>query len=262
MNNNKVIALIDEVSGESFEVLVVCSFLYNDVNYLIYSKNEVDYNDDDIVYLCRVERLDRNYVVNLSSNEQNEIIDIIKRMLLYSNICDVFNLSDKENYRERLEKLYSEFMEIVPIDVESEVYYDIYEEFGLSLNNDGEFLKQVWDCFRLIYNEKSDREDNMEKSFVLDNFDEIFDNLSRKVEDVDKYIDSLNMRKKDLESVSVSVSSDRDLLMQERDAFEGYKLKENERLVAKEKELDEKLEKVNNLLKVLDSKVDLLFKDN
>lgn len=262
MNNNKVITLIDEVSGESFEVLVVCSFLYNDVNYLIYSKNEVDYNDDDIVYLCRVERLDRNYVVNLSGEEQKEIIDIIKRMLLYSNICDVFNLSDKENYRERLEELYSEFMEIVPIDVESEVYYDIYEEFGLSLNNDGEFLKQVWDCFRLIYNEKSDREDNMEKSFVLDNFDEIFDNLSRKVEDVDKYIDSLNMRKKDLESVSVSVSSDRDLLMQERDAFESYKLKENERLVAKEKELDEKLEKVNNLLKVLDSKVDLLFKDN
>lgn len=259
----KNVNLINEVTGDVEVIEVVCSFEFEGIKYFIYDKNEVDFDNNIIIYLSKFYEDGKNFIVNLSNDEEKKVANIIKKMLEYSDICDVFNLSDKDNYREKLENLYNDFNEINPIEVEGNIYCNVYSEMGLSLNYDGNFLRQVWDCFRLVYNETIEKEsDSVEKSFVLDNFDEIFDNLSKKVEDVDKYIDSLNMRKKDLESVSVSVSCDRDQLMQERNAFESYKMKENERLIVKEKELDEKLEKVNNLLKILDSKVDSLFKES
>ena len=41
----------------------------------------------------------------------------------------------------------------------------------------------------------------MENSFVLDNFDDLYDKISKKVDGLDKYIDDLTSLKKEIEEI-------------------------------------------------------------
>ena len=176
---------------------------------------------------------------------------------------------NKENYRELFDKLYEDIKYVKPLDkVGNIVYYDDYNELGLSINSSDANLKQIWTDYRLIYNEKENKEvvdetkdtNNedikiKENSFVLDNFDDLYNNLSKKVDGVDKYINDLIDIKHEIDFDNGKIENEKVKLEQEKIAFENYKNEQKALLEEKEKELNTKLAKVNDLMKKLDEKV-------
>lgn len=191
---------------------------------------------------------------------EDNFIDELKNYTKSSKI----NVLNKDDYRNRINKLYDDIGSIKPIDNEiyGVIYFDNYDEVGLVLNKKNVSLKQVWTEYRLLYNEKQKEVDIMENSFVLDNFDELFEKLSKKVDGVDNYINELNSMKKNIEDDSLKIEYSRESLELDKVAFENYCREQNEKLDMKEKELNEKFIKIENLMKKLDEKVSFLISDN
>lgn len=191
---------------------------------------------------------------------EDNFIDELKNYTKSSKI----NVLNKDDYRNRINKLYDDIGSIKPIDNEiyGVIYFDNYDEVGLVLNKKNVSLKQVWTEYRLLYNEKQKEVDIMENSFVLDNFDELFEKLSKKVDGVDNYISELNSMKKNIEDDSLKIEYFRESLELDKVAFENYCREQNEKLDMREKELNEKLIKIENLMKKLDEKVSFLISDN
>ena len=200
----------------------------------------------------------------------SELMDIDSNVVLVDDIfiskMEEYNKKNKINrkdYRKRINKLYDNIKQLKPIDneISNNIYYEDYIEKGIVINKTDISLKQIWTEYRLIYNEK-ERElggNYMENSFVLDNFDDIFDNLSKKVDGVNKYIDELNVLKKDLDNDGIKMNKEKEALELERVCFNNYKNEENQKLEQKNKELNEKLQKVDKLLKSLDEKLESII---
>jgi len=192
---------------------------------------------------------------------EDEFIDELKNY----NKSSKMNILNKDDYRNRIGKLYNDIGGIKPIDneINNVLYFDNYEEVGLVLNKKNISLKQVWTEYRLIYNEKQKEDDIvMENSFVLDNFDELFDKLAKKVDGVDNYIKELNSMKKEVDDSSLKLEYSRETLELEKIGFENYCREQSSKLEKKEKELNDKLAKVNELMKKLDEKMGFLLNDN
>lgn len=168
------------------------------------------------------------------------------------------NHFNKEEYRERMNRLYNDIDMIKPIDSEINgiIYFDDYNEVGIVVNKSDISLKQAWTEYRLIYNEKNSGEECvMENSFVLDNFDELFDRISKKVDGLDKHIGDLNSLKKEIDINNSKLKSEKENLEIERVTFENYKREEMSRLSMLEKELNNKMEKIESLVKVINDKL-------
>lgn len=186
--------------------------------------------------------------------------DFVNELKIY-NQKSKMNSMKKEEYRNRMNKLYEEIGMIVPVDAEinSVLYFDDYEECGLSLNKKDISLRQLWTEYRLIYNEKKREDDNvMTNSFVLDNFDDLFDRVTKKVDGLDKYIGDLNSLKKQVDVRSADLINDRENFEIEKVKFENYRREECARLEKKEKELNEKLEKLNQLMNSFENKMNTI----
>lgn len=191
---------------------------------------------------------------------EDKFIDELKQYNKNSKI----NYLSNEDYRERVNKLYDEIGMIRPIDneLDSVIYFDDYDEKGLVLNKKDISLKQVWTEYRLIYNEKNGRDDVVVKSsFVLDNFDELFEKISKKVDGIDKHINDLNLLRKEIDADNVKLENGKESLEIEKVKFENYRREETARLEKLEKELNVKLEKINGLINLFDEKMNGL-KDN
>ena len=186
--------------------------------------------------------------------------DFINELRSYTEGSKI-NILNKDNYRGRINKLYNDIGSIKPIDneINNIVYFDDYEEIGLVLNKKNVSLKQVWTDYRLLYNEKQKEVDVMENSFVLDNFDELFDKLSNKIDGVDNYINELNYMKQEMDDHSLKLEYSRETLELEKLSFEKYCKEQNEKLERKEKELNSKLEMLDALMKKLDEKLTWLL---
>lgn len=197
---------------------------------------------------------------------QNEINDnssividekFIKELKEYNNRSKI-NHMNKEEYRSKISKLYSDIGVVNPIDSEINgvVYFDDYVENGIVMNKNNVSLKQLWTEYRLIYNEKKkDGDKIMENSFVLDNFDELFEKISKKVDGLDKYIGDLNSLKKEIDSNNEELVNAKTDFELEKVKFENYRRSEIARLSQKEKELNDKIKKINNLISVFDDKM-------
>ncbi len=197
---------------------------------------------------------------------QNEINDnssividekFIKELKEYNNRSKI-NHMNKEEYRSKISKLYSDIGVVNPIDSEINgvVYFDDYVENGIVMNKNNVSLKQLWTEYRLIYNEKKkDGDKIMENSFVLDNFDELFEKISKKVDGLDKYIGDLNSLKKEVDSNNEELVNAKTDFELEKVKFENYRRSEIARLSQKEKELNDKIKKINNLISVFDDKM-------
>lgn len=191
---------------------------------------------------------------------EEEFIDELKN---YTKSCKINNLN-KEDYRNRINKLYNDIGGIKPIDSEinNVIYFNNYNENGLVLNKNNVSLKQVWTEYRLLYNEKQKDVDIMESSFVLDNFDELFEKLSKKVDGVDNYINELNSMKNNIDNESMKLEYSRESLELDKVAFDNYCKEQTKKLDDREKELNDKLLKVDNLIKKLDEKMGFLLDDD
>jgi len=200
---------------------------------------------------------------NISFNSikiEEEFIEELKNYNKGSNL-------NKKDYRNRIDKLYDEIGDVKPIDneINDVIYFEDYEEVGLVLNKKDISFKQIWTEYRLIYNEKKLEDDkNMENknSFVLDNFDELYDRISSKVDGVDKYINDLNILKKEIGSDTAKLEDTKASLELEKINFENYRRSEMARLEKLEQELNQKIEKINNLMVIFDKKMDDFMNDN
>jgi len=86
MGNDKVLTLInDRDLLSTIEVNLLCAFELEGNKYIVYSKNERDYDENIIVYTGRIEIKDNNkYIKNVDKEEYDKIKDIIKKMINYS----------------------------------------------------------------------------------------------------------------------------------------------------------------------------------
>lgn len=196
--------------------------------------------------------------LNVGFNSIKIESDFIEELKAYNKNSKI----NREDYRNRIEKLYNDVGGIKPIDneINNVIYFDEYDEIGLVLNKKNVSLKQVWTEYRLLYNEKLKDDDViMDNSYVLDNFDEIFDKLSKRVDGVDKYIQELNFMKQEVKDNSLKLDYSRETFEQEKNNFENYCRKQTEMLEKKEKELNEKITRVDFLLSQLDDKMNNLI---
>ena len=175
------------------------------------------------------------------------------------------NYLNKEEYRDRINKLYNDIGMVKPIDneINDVLYFNDFDENGIVINKKNVSLKQIWTEYRLLYNEKSREEGNkMENSFVLDNFDELYDRISKKVDGIDKYISDLNLLKKEIDLDNNKLNNLKNNFQLEKLSFENYRKEEMARLEKKEKELNAKLEKINMLMKSFENKINGLEDTN
>ena len=200
----------------------------------------------------------------LGVNEIRLENDFVEELKKYSKTSKL-NMLNKDGYRDRINKLYNDVGGIKPIDnkINNVIYFDDYEEIGLVLNKKNISLKQAWTEYRLLYNEKQREDDKiMDNSYVLDNFDEIFERIANKVDGVENYIRELNSMKEDVRDKSLTLDYSREAFGLEKLAFENYCKVQNEKFDKKEKELNEKLARVNSLLIQLDDKMKMLMNNN
>jgi len=67
------------------EIDLLCSFEIDDNKYIIYSKNEHDYDGNIIVYSGKIEiKNNMQYIRNIDDKEYLKVKDIIKKMINYS----------------------------------------------------------------------------------------------------------------------------------------------------------------------------------
>lgn len=86
MGNEKYIMLINNNNKtDNYEVELLCSFLYEENKYIIYSKNEKDFNENNIIYPAKIiEKEGKEFIRELNEEEYNNIKNIIKTMINYS----------------------------------------------------------------------------------------------------------------------------------------------------------------------------------
>ena len=87
MENKKSVMLVNENDlNDSREIDLLCAFELDDTKYVIYSKNEYDYDGNIIIYSGKINiKNDRQYVENIINDEYKKIKTIIKKMIDYNS---------------------------------------------------------------------------------------------------------------------------------------------------------------------------------
>lgn len=199
---------------------------------------------------------------------------------------------DHKDYRSRIKSLYSNLEGIKPIDneIDNVLYLDNYLEKGLAVKPSISSLKQIWVEYRLMYNEyekkkegkkemfgteiydsKKELKNLMEKqvatssnneifkpvknSYVLDNFDEIYDRLAKRVDGANKYIDDLKKMKEDLNQSNDALEIERRELEKERKDFNTYRQEEEKRLASEREKIEANSKKLQDLIDGFENKL-------
>ena len=214
---------------------------------------------------------------NLFSNlgemkvKHNVVIDNKKDDKLESikNNNKFINYPDVSNYRGRINKMYDELNNIKPIDSEIDdvLHFDNYVEKGIVVKPKVSSLKQFWTEYRLISNEKAEKNhqyqtlntENQEKK--LDNFDELFEALSIRVQEINKYIDELKEMRLSIENTSNQLEKDKENLVNERQKFYDYKTKEESKLKQEKESLKINFSRLQTIIDDLDKKLESFDKD-
>ena len=92
MGNDKNITLVNNNDLNDYnEIDLLCAFELDNSKYIVYSKNEFDYDDNVIIYSGKiVYRGSKQYIQNVVKEEYDKIKEIIKRMIDYN--CEVSNV--------------------------------------------------------------------------------------------------------------------------------------------------------------------------
>lgn len=180
----------------------------------------------------------------------NNVLNGIKKFYQTPN-----GVKNKEEYRDRVKILYNNLKDIKPenFKVNNVIYTKDYIEKGIAITSNINSLKQLWVEFRLIYNEfntvkkteikqKKEREienymENKE-SYVLSNFDELFDKLNKKVDGTSKYVSELKNMKENVLTTNSVLENSKKLFEQEKANFEKYVALERQKLEKERQELE------------------------
>lgn len=168
----------------------------------------------------------------------------------------------KEEYRNRITKMYEGLKNIKPIDnqIDSEIYLGNYVEKGIVVKPKISSLKQFWTEYRLIKNEKEIPAQQIVEPLVdtskkIDNFDALFDALSIRVKEINAYIDELKEMRNAINVESTELAIDKEKLTEDKKKFQEFK-KQEEHKISKDKEtLKINFERLQTIIDDLDKKL-------
>jgi chromosome segregation ATPase len=167
--------------------------------------------------------------------------------------------------------MYEDVKEIIPIDneIDNVLFFNNYVEKGIVIKPKVSSLKQFWTEYRLINNEKKEKptlkkqqhEDDFDKNTIkkidkdLDNFDKLFEALSQRVEEINKYIDELKEMRTNIDKTSKKLEADKEQLASERTEFNSYKQKEENKLNKEKETLKINFARLQTIIDDLDNKL-------
>lgn len=185
------------------------------------------------------------------------------------------NYSNRKEYRDRIDRMYEDIKEITPIDneVDNVLYFNNYIEKGIVIKPKISSLKQFWTEYRLISNEKTSKKNHLhpqislqqpaqsqhqlksEKEQKLDDFDTLFEALSERVIEINKYIDELKEMRKNINITSNKLEEDKEKLSEERKKFLDYKKTEEHRIKEEKENLKINFARLQTIIDDLDKKL-------
>jgi len=180
------------------------------------------------------------------------------------------NYSSRKEYRDRIDRMYEEIKEIIPIDneIDNILYFNNYVEKGIVVKPKVSSLKQFWTEYRLINNEKTDKNNFVkpnqknEKPKDLDNFDKLFEALSQRVSEINQYIDELKEMRMNIDKTSKKLEADKEKLANERSQFNTYKQKEETKINKEKENLQINFNRLQTIINDLDQKLVNIDKEN
>lgn len=200
--------------------------------------------------------------------EKKEELKFVPREFDYrvSNDIKLTNYSERKEYRNRIDKMYEDIKEIIPIDneIDNVLYFNNYVEKGIVVRPKVTSLKQFWTEYRLISNEKTDKKTQIKpklnysldlKKKELDDFDELFEALSERVTEINKYIDELKEMRVNINKTSKKLEEEKEKLNNDRTQFNTYKQKEETKLNKEKETLKINFSKLQTIINDLDKKL-------
>lgn len=172
------------------------------------------------------------------------------------NELKLVNYSKKNEYRDRINRMYNE-IDITPIDseVEDVLYFDNYVEKGIVVKPKVSSLKQFWTEYRLMNNEKHVDKKEVKEGIEFSSFDDLFEALSIRITEINKYIDELKEMKANIVITTNKLAEDQERLSNERREFNSYREKEESKLKEEKENLKINFSKLQTIIDDLDKKL-------
>ena len=198
----------------------------------------------------------------------------------YDTNVKLTNYSNRKEYRDRIDKMYEDIKEIVPIDneIDNVLYFNNYVEKGIVVKPKVSSLKQFWTEYRLINNEKTDKKlknPSQSQSQIqvkphqirikdkeLDSFDQLFEALSERVTEINNYIDELKEMRASIDKTTQKLEADKQKLASDRAEFNTYKQKEESKLNKEKENLKINFSRLQTMIDDLDKKLVSIDKEN
>lgn len=170
------------------------------------------------------------------------------------------NYSNRKEYRDRIDKMYEDIKELNPIDneIDTVLYFNNYVEKGIVIKPKISSLKQFWTEYRLINNEKTTKQytsKDTDKGTSLDNFDQLFEALSARVAEINKYIDELKEMRTNINISNTKLEKDKEKLSEERERFLSYKKAEEHKIKEEKANLKINFARLQTIIDDLDKKL-------
>lgn len=186
------------------------------------------------------------------------------------------NYSNRKEYRDRINKMYEDIKDITPIDneIDNVLYFNNYIEKGIVVKPKVNSLKQFWTEYRLIKNEKKLPKYHLDERKIhikshnierkpkenLSNFDELFEALSIRVTEINKYIDELKEMRTNIDISNNKLEEDKEKLKQEKKRFLDYKHEEEEKIKQEKESLKINYDRLQTIIDDLDKKLNEINK--
>lgn len=181
-----------------------------------------------------------------------------------ANDIKMTNYTNRQEYRDRIDRMYEDIKGIKPIDneIDNIIFFHNYVEKGIVVKPKVSALKQFWTEYRLISNEKNDKHRKVMQPSVsknnnkeIDNFDELFEALSKRVEEINQYIDELKEIKTNINKTNKKIEQDKEKLANERAEFNTYKQKEENKIAKDKENLKINFDRLQTIIDDLDKKL-------
>ena len=194
-----------------------------------------------------------------SYNKEADILKEYNKEYNIDNNLKLTNYSNRKEYRNRISKMYEDIKDITPIDNEIDdiLYFNNYLEKGIVVKPKVSSLKQFWTEYRLMKNEKISPKHNFKKNTTesLNNFDDLFEALSSRVTEINKYIDELKEMRASIDKSNNKLAEDKEKLQQEKEEFLSFKKKEETRINQEKASLKINYDRLQTIIDDLDKKL-------
>lgn len=177
------------------------------------------------------------------------------------NDIKLTNFSKHAEYRDRITKMYEDLKNIKPIDneIENIAYFNNYVEKGIVIKPKVSSLKQFWTEFRLINNEKNNLPETSVVKTETDDFEALFDALSIRINEINKYIEDLREMKNSINNTKTQLKEDKERLKMEKKEFQSYKQTEENKIKEDKENLKINFDRLQTIIDDLDKKLGSIY---